>query len=84
MARSFRLKPELERQLELAARAKGVSVSALIREAVTRHCEEILARNLKRDLAEVIGAIETSGGRARRTGEAFREILASRSPNSAK
>lgn len=75
MAKSFRLEPELERQLEQAARMKGIPVSALIREAVADRCREILGQNLRTDLAEVIGTVSSEGGRGRRTGDAFRQIL---------
>lgn len=78
MAKSFRLDPELERALEQAARLRGVPVSALIREAVADRCREVLGRNLRTDLAEVVGVVCSEGGRGRRTGDAFRQILTSR------
>ncbi|HEY3999871.1 MAG TPA: ribbon-helix-helix protein, CopG family [Candidatus Xenobia bacterium] len=75
MARSFRLDPGLEKRLEEVARVQGIPVSALIREAVARHCDEVADHSLRVDLADVIGSIETKGGRAKQTGNAFRKLL---------
>lgn len=79
MAKSFRLDRDLERKLEEAARVEGVPVSSVIREAVARRCDEILGRTLKARLHDVIGAVNSEGGRAARTGDAFRRLLSSRS-----
>jgi hypothetical protein len=78
MVRSVRFDPELDGRLEQAAQIEGVPVSALIREAVARRCDEVLGRTLHADLAAVIGAIESERGRAEHTGEAFRRALAAR------
>jgi len=75
MSKSFRLDPDMERRLERVARAQGVPVSALIREAVSRHCDDIAEHSLRVALDDVIGLVETSGGRARQTGHAFKKLL---------
>jgi hypothetical protein len=76
--KSLRLDPVLESKLEKAARAVAMSQSAFIRDALARRCDEVLGDSLAERLAPVIGIIESSGGRATRTGAAFREFLAER------
>ncbi len=76
MSKSVRFDSQLESHLERAARVLGISQSELIREAVARRCEEVLGTSLAERLAPVIGRIQTTGGRARHTGKAFRRILA--------
>lgn len=78
MSKSFRLDAALEKRLDALARARGVSVSSLIREAVVRQCEESEGQSLRLSLADVLGSVDSSGGRARRTGRAFQELLAGR------
>lgn len=78
MPKSFRMDEDLEGKLKQAADVAGVPESVLIREAVTRRCDEILGDNLRARLADVIGAVEFGEFDARRTGEAFRRLLASR------
>lgn len=75
MAKSVRLGLALERRLEEAAQVEGVSVSAFIRDAVARRCDEVLSRNLRDRLGDIVGAIAGGGGVAERTGEAFKELL---------
>lgn len=75
MSKSFRLDPAMEKRLEQVARAQGVPVSALIREAVSRHCDDIADHSLRAELADVIGCVDSSGGRARRSGHAFKKLL---------
>jgi len=70
-----RCDPELEAELERAARAEGVSCSEFIREAMARRCEEVLRESLLERLEPVIGTVESSGGRASDTGAAFRRTL---------
>jgi predicted DNA-binding protein len=76
MAKSVHFDPQLESRLEKAARALGVSRAELIQEAVAKRCEEVLRPSLAERLAPVIGCIQSSGGRARQTGLAFRQALA--------
>lgn len=78
MIKSVRFDDELEANLERAARVLGVSQSELIRDAVTKRCTEVLAPSLAERLIPVIGRIRSSGGRARATGKAFRQLLARR------
>lgn len=74
--KSVRLDPQLETKLERAARAAEMSQSEFIRDAVTRRCDEVLGASLADRLTSVIGIVESAGGRADRTGEAFRKALA--------
>lgn len=73
--KTVRLDNHLEARLERAARALGVSHSELIRDAVTRRCDEVLGCSLAERLAPVIGAVKSAGGRAARTGAAFASLL---------
>ena len=76
--KSVRLGPELQTKLERAARAAAVSESEFIRDALARRCAEVLGASLAERLAPVLGIIESRGGRADRTGAAFRQLLAGR------
>lgn len=76
--KSVRLGSGLEGKLERAARAAAMSQSEFIRDALARRCDEVLAGSLGQRLAPVVGIIHSSGGRASRTGTAFRQILARR------
>jgi predicted DNA-binding protein len=76
MPRSFRIDPALERRLcEVAAR-EGVPVSAVVREAIEKHCDAVLGRSLLEEMADFIGVGEGSGeDLSSRTGEAFTDLL---------
>jgi hypothetical protein len=76
--RSVRLDPCLELKLARAARAVAQSQSEFIREALARRCAEVLGESLAERLAPVVGIVKSSGGRAGRTGTAFKETLARR------
>jgi hypothetical protein len=76
--KSLRLDATLESKLERAARAAAMSQSAFIRDALARRCAEVLGGSLAERLAPVVGIIESGGGRAARTGTAFRAVLAGR------
>lgn len=78
MPRSFRIDEHLERRLQEVAERRAVPVSAVVREAIARHCDDVLGHNPAAALADVIGAVESEGGRARRTGRAYKEALAAR------
>ncbi len=78
MAKSFRLDPALGAQLARAAQAEGTSTSESIRRAIAQYCEEVLGNTLHAKLADVIGIGHGGGGRARRSGEAFRRVLRQR------
>jgi hypothetical protein len=78
MAKSARIDEKLERELERAAKALGVSQSELIRDAIARRCREVLGETLAERIEPVVGVIESEGGRARDTGGAFRKSLSKR------
>jgi hypothetical protein len=65
----------LEARLEEAAMVSGKPVSDIIRRAIEKHCDAILGRRLQHRLNDVTGVVRSRGGRARRTGEAFRAEL---------
>lgn len=73
--RSIRLDPELDRKVRKAAAARGESVSAFIRNAAAKRAEETLAERGRERFRDVAGAVHGGGRRARRTGEAFAEIV---------
>jgi predicted transcriptional regulator len=73
--RSVRLDEALEARLEEAALISGKPVSAIIRQAIEERCESILGQRLAHRLRDVAGLVCSKGGRARRTGKAFRESL---------
>ncbi|MGH8604656.1 MAG: ribbon-helix-helix protein, CopG family [Gammaproteobacteria bacterium] len=76
--RSVRLDTTLEAQLEEAARVSGEPVSKIIRRAIESQCREILGEQLAPRLRDVIGVVNSTGGRATRTGAAFTESLKKR------
>lgn len=76
--KSVRLSPALETKLQRAARAAAMTESEFIRDALTRRCDEVLTGSLADRLAPVVGIIHSSGGRAARTGAAFRSLLGRR------
>jgi predicted DNA-binding protein len=73
--RSVRLDEALEARLEEAAHMSGKPVSDIIRQAIEERCEAILGQSLAPRLRDVAGVVRSKGGRARRTGEAFRARL---------
>ena len=73
--RSVRLDEALEARLEEAALISGKPVSDIIRQAIEERCESILGQRLVHRLRDVTGLVRSKGGRARRTGRAFRESL---------
>jgi hypothetical protein len=74
--RSIRLDPELDRKVRQAAAVRGESVSAFIRDAAAKRADETLAERGRDRFRDVAGTVRGGGGRARRTGEAFGEIVA--------
>ncbi|MHB1852726.1 MAG: ribbon-helix-helix protein, CopG family [Acidimicrobiales bacterium] len=74
--RSLRLDPDLDEKIRRAAPAKGDSVSEVLRRAAAERAEETLAGRPSERFADVAGVVH-GGGRARRTGAAFTESLAS-------
>lgn len=62
--RSVRLPETLARKLQDAARVSGREPSEVIREALERHCDEILGQRLDRVLAGKLGVISSGVGQA--------------------
>lgn len=79
--KSLRLSPELAERLQRAAVVAGESLSEFIRRAAAQRADALLDDAGDHGLADVIGAIHGGGGRARRTGEAFTEVLSERKPD---
>jgi len=75
--RSLRLEPGLDEKVRRAAAVKGESVSEFLRRAAAERAEETLAGSPSERFADVAGVVHGGGGRARRTGAAFKESLAS-------
>lgn len=78
MPTSVRLDPDLEARLRTMAESEGVPLSEVLRRAAQRYVGET-ASSLRVRLADAIGAVKSGGGRARRTGKAFRRLLTRRS-----
>ena len=75
MVKSLRLAPELAERLERAAAAAGESLSEFIRRAAAARADAVLSDEVDDDWSDVVGVVHGGGGRARRSGEAFQEIL---------
>jgi hypothetical protein len=78
--RSVRLDPDLDERVRRAAEVEGSTVSEFIRNAITERTERTLSSRLSDRLVDVIGAVHTDGGRARRTGAAFTEAIVGGDP----
>jgi predicted transcriptional regulator len=76
--KSVRLDSNLEGKLARAARALAMSESEFLRDALARRCDEVLGNSLQQRRAPVIGIVNSSGGRAVRSGAAFRALLRKR------
>ena len=74
--RSVRLDPELDELVKRAAAQEGASVSEFLRRAAADRARRTLEARAQLD--DVIGAVRTEGGVARRTGAAFGELLETR------
>ena len=74
--RSVRLDPELDKLVRRAAAQEGATVSEFLRRAAADRAQRTLQR--RDQLQDVIGAVRTPGGAARRTGAAFAETLGRR------
>jgi len=73
--RSLRLDDDLEERLRRAATLRGESLSEFIRRAIEDRAKGTLGET-SAGFDDILGVVHGGGGRARRTGEAFREILA--------
>jgi hypothetical protein len=58
---------------------RSVAGAAVIRVTKLTDCDQVLGEDLRSRLADVIGAVHVGGGRADRTGQAFKDLLAERS-----
>ena len=73
--RSVRLDSKLEARLRRAAALEGASVSEFIRRAAAERADLVLASRGSDAFADVLGVIHSGGGLARRTSEAFTDLL---------
>lgn len=74
--RSVRIDDELDARMQDAASREGVTVSEFIRAAVAERTERVLERDSLDGWHDFIGVGRGTGaGVARRTGEAFTELL---------
>lgn len=74
---SFRVDPDLERRLQRAAAVRGESLSEFVRRAAAERADATLEMG-RADFDDVLGVVHGGGGRARRTGAVFADILAER------
>ena len=74
MPTSVRLDRELEARLRAVAEAEGVPLSEVLRRAAQHYLNET-GGSLRVRLADAIGTVRSSGGRARRTGESFKRLV---------
>lgn len=74
---TVRLDRRLRERLRRTALATAQTESELIREALARRCDEVLAGRRDDPLADLIGAVRGDGsGYSRRTSAAFGDALA--------
>ena len=78
MPTSFRIDPHLAWRLRQVAARRAVPVSVVVREAITRYCDAVLSDDACARLADVIGIVESDGGRAPHSGRAFKDALTRR------
>ena len=73
--KSLRLDRTLLERLQKAAAVTGETLSEFIRRAAAARADAVLAGESDDDWSDVIGTVRGGGGRARRTGEAFGDLL---------
>ena len=73
--KSLRLDRALLERLQQAAAVTGETLSEFIRRAAAARADAVLTGEADDDWSDVIGAVHGGGGRARRTGEAFGDLL---------
>jgi ribbon-helix-helix CopG family protein len=78
--KSLRLDQHLLERLQKAAAVTGETLSEFIRRAAAARADAVLSGKPDDDWADVIGAVHGGGGRARRTGEAFSDLVAGSKP----
>ena len=77
--KSVRLDAELEGRLQRAAAIRGETLSEFIRRAAAERADATLVGPAA-EFDDVLGVVHGGGGRARRTGQAFTDLLADPSP----
>jgi hypothetical protein len=78
VVKSLRLDPDLEQRLVRAAAVTGESLSEFIRRAAAARADAVLTDHVDDDWSDVIGAVHGGGGQARRSGDAFADVVAER------
>jgi hypothetical protein len=78
--KSVRLDSKLQARLKQAARISGVTESDFIRAAITERSDAALTNDLESRLAGIVGAVHSTGGRARQAHERYGEILKTHQP----
>ncbi len=73
--KSVRLDARIEARLREAARLARVTESRIIRDAVAKHTDAILANRLDYQMADLIGSVAGEKPTASRAHEAFGELL---------
>ena len=74
--KSLRLDAALAERLRKAAAVTGETLSEFIRRAAAARADAVLCGDGDDDWSDVIGVVRGGGGRARRTGDAFAELVA--------
>jgi hypothetical protein len=73
--RSLRLDAALDERVRRAAAKEGASVSEFLRRAAAERADSTLSQRNRDRLGDVIGSVHAGGGVARRTGDAFGDML---------
>ena len=73
--KSLRLDAKLLERLQRAAAVTGETLSQFIRRAAAARADAVLRDESDDDWSDVIGAVHGGGGQARRSGEAFADLL---------
>ncbi len=76
--KSVRLDGELETRLRRAAELAGISESEFIRQAIDERATATLGGSLEDQLAGLVGAIRSEGGRAAAAHQRFGDLLRKR------
>ena len=75
---SLRIDGDLDELIKRAAAARGESVSEFMRRAAAERAAATLARRPSELFSDVAGVVHGGGGRARRSGGAFLDVLTER------
>ena len=80
--KTVRIGSDLERKLEEASRIEGRTQSEVIREAVDRYCDAIVARRADVAWAPSLGVASLPRSVSRETGKEFTRLLRARTTTS--